>query len=171
MLNDTNVQLPNVTKLICHNEDIVFSEHNYLHSVNSVTPITHLPLPLLTLVTTKILKVSSNKHTTNFFCINYSVTVLYFIHIVNVKHLFWKVAERPGNQGLIPGGGKRIFPLSFVSRLALGPTQPPVQQVPGVLTLGLKHGPGDTDHSPYLVLRSWMSRSYISSPPKHLCGV
>jgi hypothetical protein len=37
---------------------------------------------------------------------------------------------------------------------------------------GGKARPGrDADHSPPLVLRSWMSRSYVSSPPKRLHGV
>jgi hypothetical protein len=37
---------------------------------------------------------------------------------------------------------------------------------------GGKARPGrDADHSPPLVPRSWMSRSYISSPPKRLHGV
>jgi len=59
-----------------------------------------------------------------------------------------------------------------VSRPALGPTQPPVQWVPGVLSPGVKRGRGVTlTTHPYLVPRSWMSRSYTSSPPKRLHGV
>jgi hypothetical protein len=43
----------------------------------------------------------------------------------------------------------RIFPVASVSRPALGPTQPPVQWVPGVLSPWVKARPGrDADHSP-----------------------
>jgi hypothetical protein len=53
-------------------------------------------------------------------------------------------AGRPCDRGSIPGRGEMIFPLASVSRLALGPTQRPVQWVPGVLSLGLKGGRGVT---------------------------
>jgi hypothetical protein len=43
-----------------------------------------------------------------------------------------------------PSGTKRIFPLSSVSRLALGPTQPPVKWVQLVLSPGVKRGRGVT---------------------------
>jgi hypothetical protein len=71
-----------------------------------------------------------------------------------------------------PAEAKGIFPLSSVSRPALRPTQPPVQWVPGVLSLGVKRCRGlmVTTH-PHLVLRSRVSRSYTSSPPKRLRGV
>jgi hypothetical protein len=45
--------------------------------------------------------------------------------------------------GVRSSAGQMIFPLTSVSRPALGPTQPPVQWVPGVLSPGR-----DADHSP-----------------------
>jgi hypothetical protein len=56
--------------------------------------------------------------------------------------------------------------LTSVSRPALGPTQPPVKWVPGVLSPGVKRGRGVmlTTH-PHLVPRSWKSRSYTPLPP------
>jgi hypothetical protein len=69
---------------------------------------------------------------------------------------------------------QRIFPLASVSRPALGPTQPPVQWVPGggVLSTVLKRGRGVTlTTHPHVVPRSRMSRSYTFSPPKRLRGV
>jgi hypothetical protein len=71
-----------------------------------------------------------------------------------------------GRSGLNPRQGQRIFPLSSLSRQPLGPTQPPVQWVPGVLSPGVKRGRGVMLFThPHLVPRSWMSRSYTSSPP------
>jgi hypothetical protein len=64
-------------------------------------------------------------------------------------------AGRPGDRGSIPGRGKGFFPLTSVSRPALGPTQPPVQWVPGVVSPGVKRGRGVTlTTHPHLVPRS-----------------
>jgi hypothetical protein len=59
----------------------------------------------------------------------------------------------------------RFFTLVSVFRAALRPTQPPVQWVPGVLSLGIKRGLGVTlTTHPHLVPRSRMSRSHNSFP-------
>jgi hypothetical protein len=62
----------------------------------------------------------------------------------SVRYKFMERAGRPSDRGLIPGRGERIFPVASVSRSALGPTQPPVQWVLGVLSPGLKRGWGVT---------------------------
>jgi hypothetical protein len=50
--------------------------------------------------------------------------------------------------GSIPSGGQEIFLFTVVSVPSLGPTQPPIQWVPGALTLGVKRHGLETDHSP-----------------------
>jgi hypothetical protein len=41
-----------------------------------------------------------------------------------------------------------IFLFTTASRMALGPTQPPIQWVPGALSLGVKQPGHEADHSP-----------------------
>jgi hypothetical protein len=78
------------------------------------------------------------------------------------------------DRGSMPDRGKGFF-LAPASRPVLGPTQPPIQWVPGVLSPGVKRGRGVmlTIH-PHLVPRLRMSRSYTSSPshvpPWHVAG-
>jgi hypothetical protein len=68
--------------------------------------------------------------------------------------------------GVRSPAGQRIFPIASLSRPAVGPTQTPVQWVPGVLPPGLKRGRGMTlTTHPHLVPRSSMSRSYTPLPP------
>jgi hypothetical protein len=44
--------------------------------------------------------------------------------------------------------GLGIFVFTTVSRMALEPTQPPIQWVPGALSLGVKQLGREADHSP-----------------------
>jgi hypothetical protein len=49
-------------------------------------------------------------------------------------------------------------------RLALGPTHPPVQCVPGTLSLEVKRLGREADHQLHLVPRSRMLELYLDSP-------
>jgi hypothetical protein len=56
-----------------------------------------------------------------------------------------------------------------MSRTDLGPTQPPIQWVPGALSLGVKRPGGEADYSPPSSAEdAW---SYTSTPPIRLDGV
>jgi hypothetical protein len=86
----------------------------------------------------------------------------YDLKLVHYKHTKFLRIENT-----CPRKGQKIFLLAPASRPALGPTQPPIQLVPGV-----KRGRGVmlTTH-PHLVPRLSMSRSYTSSPPMCLHGM
>jgi hypothetical protein len=66
-----------------------------------------------------------------------------------------------------PLQGQRIFLIAYAPRPALRPTQPPIQWALGVLSFGIKWGRGVTlTTNRHPVLRSKVSRSYTSSPPR-----
>jgi hypothetical protein len=48
----------------------------------------------------------------------------------------------------VGGGGLGIFLFTTASRMALGPTQPPIQWVPDALSLGVKRPGREVDHLP-----------------------
>jgi hypothetical protein len=81
----------------------------------------------------------------------------------------WLRTGRPGDRSSIPAKTKEFFLYSLCPDWLWGPPSP---MGTGVLSSGVKRGRGVilTTHF-HLVPRSWMSRSYTSSPPKRLHGV
>jgi hypothetical protein len=56
------------------------------------------------------------------------------------------------------------FHFSMLSRLALGPTQPPIQWVPGALSPGVKQPGREADHSPPTSAKIKKTWVYTSTP-------
>jgi hypothetical protein len=67
--------------------------------------------------------------------------------------------------------GLGIFLFTTAPRMALGPTQPPMQWVPGALSLGVKWPGHECDHSPPSNAKVKNAWSYTSTPPIHLHGM
>jgi hypothetical protein len=59
--------------------------------------------------------------------------------------------------------GSRIF--STLSRPALGPTEPPIQWVPGAISPGVKQQGREADHSPPASAEVKKMQIYTSTPP------
>jgi hypothetical protein len=57
-----------------------------------------------------------------------------------------------------------FFFFTTASRTALGPTQPPIQWVPGALSLGVKRPVREADHSPPSSAEVKNAWSYTSTP-------
>jgi hypothetical protein len=64
---------------------------------------------------------------------------------VGIATKLW--AGQQKSWGLTPGRGKRFFLFSVTSRLALGPTQPPVQWVLEAVSPRVKQQGHEADHS------------------------
>jgi hypothetical protein len=73
--------------------------------------------------------------------------------------------------GLKSQQGLGIFLFTTTSRLALGPTQPPIQWVSGALSLEEKWPGCEADHSPPPSAEVKNVWSYISTPTVHLHGM
>jgi hypothetical protein len=61
--------------------------------------------------------------------------------------------------------GLGIFIFTTASRTSLGPTQPPIQRVPGALFLGVNRLEREADHSPPSSAEVKNAWSYTSTPP------
>jgi hypothetical protein len=75
-----------------------------------------------------------------------------------------------GSRVRFPAGAWN-FLFDTASRNALGPTQPPIQWIPGALSLGVKRPGREADNFLHLAPRSKNAWSYTSSLPLRLHGV
>jgi hypothetical protein len=64
-----------------------------------------------------------------------------------------------------------LFLFAAASGPALGPAQPPIQFVPGALSLGIKRPEREANHSPPPRTEVKNARYYTSTPPVRLNGV
>jgi hypothetical protein len=83
----------------------------------------------------------------------------------------WAMGWTIGVLGFDSRQGIGIFLLTTASRTALGPTQPPIQWVPGSLSLEVKRSGREADHSPPSSAEVKNAWSYTSTPPIRLHGV
>jgi hypothetical protein len=75
-----------------------------------------------------------------------------------------------GSRVRFPAGAGNFSLKTTASRPALGPTQPPIQWVPGAVSLGVKRPGRVADHSPQssAEVNEW---SYTPTPPIRLHGM
>jgi hypothetical protein len=72
--------------------------------------------------------------------------------------------EELGVLGFDSRRGLGIFLFTIASRTAPGPTQPPIQWVPGTLSLGINHPGREADHSPPSSVEVKNAWSHTSTP-------
>jgi hypothetical protein len=76
--------------------------------------------------------------------------------------------------GCIPHFRHTLVPdknIAQVSRMAVGPTQPPIQWVPEALSLGVKWPGHEADHSPPSSAKVKIAWNYTSTPNMSLYGM
>jgi hypothetical protein len=125
---------------------LVHLAHNMvqrLYIVNTVMNSNHVKSTLLHQEITFTLKFSRATRCESFK--SYNIYFVYHkIHGAGVAQAVYCLTMdwTTGRSRFDPWQGQTIFPLPSVSRPTLGPTQPPVQWIPGILSPGVKRGRG-----------------------------
>jgi hypothetical protein len=90
---------------------------------------------------------------------------------MNVSLQRWATGWTIGILGFDSRRGLGTFLFTTVFRTAVGPTQSPIQWVPGALFLGVKWPGREADHSPPSSAEVKNAWSHTSTPPIRLHGV
>jgi hypothetical protein len=83
----------------------------------------------------------------------------------------WAKGWTIGVLGFDSWRGVGIFLFTTAYRTALGPTQPPIQWISGVLSLGVRWPGREADHSTISSAEAKNAWRYTSTPPTRLHGV
>jgi hypothetical protein len=75
-------------------------------------------------------------------------TEFYFIYYYSSVSIRWATGWMIGVLGFYSQQGLGIYLFTTASRTALRPTQPPIQWVPGAISLGVKWPGREADHTP-----------------------
>jgi hypothetical protein len=73
--------------------------------------------------------------------------IKFYLQDISLWDMKWIEMAPLGVLGFDSRRGLGIFLFTTASRMALGPTQPPIQWVPGALSLGVKRPGREADHS------------------------
>jgi hypothetical protein len=131
--------------------------------------------------------ISSCSHSNEYFCLSFvfhKQNILLCIHYtvasfrtlwdgnfsLHIDKVFITTISMSSFDVLNYARGWEMFLFTTASRPALGPTQPPIKRVSGILSPGAKRPGSDTDHSPYSSKVTNVS-SYTSTSPIRLHGV
>jgi hypothetical protein len=97
--------------------------------------------------------------------------LLGIMHLEVRKNIHMTFLPEIKSHGIIQTATLGIFLLTPASRPALGPSQPPIQWVPGIFSLVIKRPGGEADRSPPSSAEVKNPLSYTPTPPLRLHGV
>jgi hypothetical protein len=127
----------------------------------------HCPLPIVYLINTTFRQLVLLPSSGDWFCYTDNfVSVLRSVRAVIAQSVQrWATVWTIGVLGFDSRRELGIFLFTTVSRTALWPTQPPIQWVSGVVSLGVKRPGREADHSPpsSAEVKEW-AELYLHSP-------
>jgi hypothetical protein len=136
MLHSVNTELPKWFSALNNIRTILFLHRVY--TISKAEAVIHSSCPIFRSIFTYPVSICESRR-----LIRHLLALPEEPDLENSGTTGWTI----GVLGFDPRRGLRIFLFTTASRTALGPTQPPIQWVPGALSLGLKRPGRKADHS------------------------